>query len=138
MEMTLRNLSSPAGIDHADFLARADLTFHPLERRSQHVFLPFLLPHGLESHSSWVWNAFHRSRRTGVLIRRGAIRASCPLGGDYPTSAETLAPLVGDAPARQLHEPGAERAVCRAHFERADVLGHRDDGFLHHLLRLGV
>src|SRR5262249_14409524 len=25
MEMTLRNLSSPAGIDHADFLARADI-----------------------------------------------------------------------------------------------------------------
>ena len=105
-------------------LLRVHFLPHPLHGRGQQVLLPFLVPERVEISCFHVRNAFDRRRHPRVIGKARAIFPRLP-----------LSKLVRDAPARDMQQPALERTARRIVLQFTHLLGHRDNRFLHHLLR---
>src|SRR5206468_9971653 len=101
--------------------------FDPLERDIDQVLFPFLVPYRFQREPA----------RIGHALRRDGLGGGIGTAAS-PTEGQSLTELVPDPPLGDLEQPTLERAVRRVGFELPDLLGHRDDGFLDHLLGFGV
>ena len=109
-------------------LFRIDFLFHPRDRSLEQIFLPLALPDRIKIDA-------RANREHARLLRLAIVRRT---SGAFGIAGFAFAKLIDNSPARDLQQPAFERTDRWIVFQFVDVLGDRDDGFLHDFLRFGI